>query len=230
MHGSRGRAEPAASTLLSEPAIIAGIAKALLPALPALDWDAWVADYSRIRDAIELTYPKIFGQFNARMWTPGGFRKPVPASERVWHTPTGKANFIVPESLDENPDLSGAGAPTMRLFTVRSDGQFNTTIYSNDDRFRGVYGTRMVLFMGRADMDRLGFAEGDLVTASTPATDGVARSVHGLRIVEFSIPAGCIAGYFPECNPLIPLWHHAKESKVPAAKAIDVILTRETAG
>ncbi len=228
MHGSRGRAEPAAATLRSEPAIIAGIAKALLPALPTLDWDAWVANYARVRDAIEETYPAIFGDFNERMWTPGGFRKPVPAAQRKWDTPNGKANFIVPESLDENPDMTAEGEAILRLFTVRSDGQFNTTIYSNDDRFRGVYDTRMVLFMNRIDMDRLGFAEGDMVTARTPSTDGVARSVGGLRITEYSVPAGCIAGYFPECNPLIPLWHHAKESMVPAAKAIDVCLKRDT--
>ena len=229
MHGSRGRAEPASPSLRSEPAIVAGLAKALLPTLPGLDWDAWVADYARIRDAIEQTYPDIFGQFNARMWTPGGFRKPVPAAQRIWNTPSGKANFIAPQSLQGDPDLLPTGQDTLRLFTVRSDGQFNTTIYSHDDRFRGVYGTRMVLFVARADMDRLGLAEGDLVTARTPATDGVARSVAGLRVTEFSVPPGCIAGYFPECNPLIPLWHHAKESQVPAAKAIDVILERDPA-
>lgn len=228
MHGSRGRAEPASSNLLSEPAIVAGLAKALLPASPGPDWDAWVADYGRIRDAIQATYPDIFGDFNERMWTPGGFRKPVPAAQREWKTPSGKATFIVPDGLDANPDLPETGAETLRLFTVRSDGQFNTTIYSQDDRFRGVYGTRMVLFMARSDMDRLGFAEGDMVTAQTPPTDGVTRSVSGLRITEYSVPAGCIAGYFPECNPLIPLWHHAKESMVPAAKAIDVRLVRES--
>src|SRR5471032_990412 len=226
MHGSRGRAEPAGPQLRSEPAIVAGIAKAALAPNPRVDWDGWCADYARVRDAIEQTYPEIFGQFNARMWTPGGFRKPVPAAERIWKTPTGKANFIAPESLDEDPDLKAAGPQTLRLFTVRSDGQFNTTIYSNDDRFRGVKGSRKVLLMARADMDRLGLAEGDLVTARTPSQDGVERHVDNLRIAEYDIPQGCIAGYYPECNPLIPLWHHAKESKVPAAKSIDVVLQR----
>ena len=228
MHGSRGRVEPAADTLLSEPAIVAGIAKALLPALPTLHWDAWVADYAKIRDAIEATFPAIFNQFNERMWTPGGFRKPVAASGRKWETPKGKAMFMVPESLEVDPDMPADGENVLRLFTVRSDGQFNTTIYSNDDRFRGVKGTRMVLFMAKVDMDRLGFAEGDIVGASTPSLDGVARRVDGLRVVEYSIPPGCIAGYYPECNPLIPLAHHAKESMVPAAKAIDVVLSRST--
>ena len=229
IHGSRGRAQPASAHLLSEPAIIAGIAKATLVANPLVDWDAWRADYALVRDAIEATYPKIFKDFNLRMWQPGGFRKPVAASERVWETDTGRANFIVPDSLDEDPDIHGGAAAerTLRLFTVRSDGQFNTTIYSHDDRFRGVYGTRMVLFMAPADMARLGLKEADLVTAVTPAADGVPRSVAGLRVTPYDIPVGCIAGYYPECNPLLALSHHAEKSMVPAAKAIEVLLQRE---
>lgn len=225
MHGSRGMAEPVAGTLLSEPAIVAGIAKATLDPNPRVDWDRWVADYASIRDAIAATYPEIFHDFNARMWTPGGFRKPLGAAHRVWKTDSGKANFTAPEALDADPDMQG-GAATLRLFTVRSDGQFNTTIYSHDDRFRGVYGSRMVLFMARADMAKHALAQGDLVALRCAAEDGVERRVGGLAVVPYDVPEGCIAGYFPELNPLIPLWHHAKESKVPAAKAIDVILER----
>ncbi|KQQ97111.1 FdhF/YdeP family oxidoreductase [Massilia sp. Leaf139] len=225
IHGSRGMAEPAAHTLLSEPAIVAGIAQATLDANPRADWQGWVDDYGRIREAIAETYPDIFHDFNARMWTPGGFRKPVGAAHRVWKTESGKAEFTVPEELQGNPDLKG-GPATMRLFTVRSDGQFNTTIYSHDDRFRGVYGSRRVVFMHRADMAERGFAQGELVTLRGAGGDGVAREVGGLAVVPYDIPQGTIAGYFPECNPLIPLWHHAKESKVPAAKAIDVLVER----
>lgn len=225
MHGSRGMAEPVAPSLLSEPAIVAGIARATLDPNPRVDWERWVADYASIRDAIAETYPEIFHDFNARMWTPGGFRKPLGAANRVWKTESGKANFTVPEALQGNPDLKG-GAGTLRLFTVRSDGQFNTTIYSHDDRFRGVYGSRMVIFMARADMARYALKQGDLVGLRCAAEDGVERRVGGLAVVPYDVPEGCIAGYFPELNPLIPLWHHAKESKVPAAKAIDVILER----
>ena len=225
MHGSRGVAEPAADSLLSEPAIVAGIARALLPPNPKLDWEKWVADYGLIRDAIAETYPDIFHDFNQRMWQPGGFARPIAARKREWKTKTGKANFIVPEALNENPDMAEP-ADVLRLFTLRSDGQFNTTVYHNDDRFRGVYGTRMVLLLNHADIARLGLAEGDRVTAATYAGDGVARSVAGLRITPYDIPPGCAAGYFPECNPLIPLWHHAEESMVPAAKAISIRLTR----
>ena len=229
MHGSRGMAEPIAPTLLSEPAIVAGIAKATLDPNPRVEWDAWVADYAKVRDAIATTYPDIFHNFNERMWTPGGFPKPLAAAERVWKTDSGKAEFTAPDELTGNPDLDGGGPDVLRLFTIRSDGQFNTTIYSHDDRFRGVHGSRMVLFMGEADMARHGLAKGDVVALTTVADDGVERRVDGLQIVPYDVPPGCIAGYYPECNPLIPLWHHAKESKVPAAKAIDVLLERSSA-
>jgi len=223
MHGSRGAAEPVAATLLSEPAIVAGIAKATLDPNPRVDWDAWVGDYARVRDAIEETYPDIFEDFNARMWTPGGFRKPVGAAHRVFDTGSKRAEFTVPEALPGDPDMD-AGPPALRLFTIRSDGQFNTTIYHEDDRFRGVYGSRMVLFMSRPDMARFGLEQGDSVALRTPSDDGIERRVEGLAVVPYDVPEGCIAGYYPELNPLIPLWHHAKESKVPAAKAIDVLL------
>jgi formate dehydrogenase major subunit len=221
MHGSKGMAEPAASTLLSEPAIVAGLAKAMLEPNPKVDWDAWVADYSKIRDAIAETYPEIFHDFNARMWTPGGFRKPNAAAKREWKTPNGKANFTVPDTLTVDPDLPDREG-TLRLFTVRSDGQFNTTIYSLDDRFRGVTGDRMVLFMSKADMEARGLQDGARVSAFTATDDGVERRVDGLKVMEYPVPPGCIAGYYPECNPLIPLWHYAKESYVPAAKSIAV--------
>lgn len=225
MHGSRGRAAPVASTLLSEAAIVAGIAKATLDPNPKVDWDRWVGDYGLVREAIAETYPDIFHDFNARMWTPGGFRRPLGAAHRVWKTESGKAHFTAPEALQGNPDLRG-GPQTLRLFTVRSDGQFNTTIYNYDDHFRGVQGSRMVLFMARADVARYSLREGELVSLRTAADDGVERRVDGLAVVPYDVPEGCIAGYYPELNALIPLWHHAKESKVPAAKAIDVILER----
>lgn len=228
MHGSRGATEPAARTLLSEPAIVAGIAKATLDPNPKVDWDAWVGDYSTIRDAIGETFPAIFHDFNDRMWTPGGFRKPLGAAERVWNTESKRAEFTVPDELQGDPDMEG-GEQVLRLFTIRSDGQFNTTVYSNDDRFRGVHGSRMILFMGPTEMQRRGLAEGDLVSLRTKADDGVERRVDRLQIVPYDVPDGCIAGYYPECNPLIPLWHHARESKVPAAKSIDVLLERSAA-
>jgi molybdopterin-dependent oxidoreductase alpha subunit len=229
MHGSRGVTQPASPHLRSEPAILGGIAKALLPPNPHIDWDRWVGNYALIRDEITAIFPEMFHDFNARLWTPGGFRRPLPAAKREWKTPNGKANFKTPRGFDEDPDVQVYDRDVLRLMTMRSDDQFNTTIYTLDDRFRGVYGTRKVIFMNVADIERLGLKVGDKVTASTVARDQetVARSVSGLRVTEYDIPRGCAAGYYPECNPLIPLWHHAEGSYVPAAKAIPVRLRIE---
>jgi molybdopterin-dependent oxidoreductase alpha subunit len=229
MHASRGVAEPAEPTLRSEAAIVAGIAQATLPPNPKVPWTEWVGDYALVRDAIAATFPEIFHDFNARFRTPGGFHRPIPARHRVWKTKTGKANFIVPDGLEVDPDAPVTGPEVLRLMTIRSDDQFNTTIYSLDDRFRGVHGTRRVLFMNRQDIARLGLAEGTIVTATTAVDDGELREVPGLRVTPYDIPPGCAAGYYPECNPLVPLAHHAEGSKVPASKSIPIRLQRAPA-
>jgi len=224
MHGSRGMAEPASAHLLSEPAIVAGIAKAVL-APNKVPWDDWVADYAKVRQAIAQTYPEIFHDFEQRMWQPGGFHRPLGACHREWKTPNGKANFIAPPSLEEDDDMTARGPDVIRLTTLRSFDQFNTTVYGLHDRFRGIHGTRHVLMMNDADIARLGLADGQLVRARTAADDGVVREVAGLRIVRYDIPAGCAAGYFPELTPLVPLWHHAVGSQVPAYKSVPIRLT-----
>jgi molybdopterin-dependent oxidoreductase alpha subunit len=222
MHGSRGQVAPASPHLLSEPRIVAELAKATLAPNPKVPWDDWVADYSRVREAIAATYPDIFHEFNARMWQPGGFHRPIGARHRQWKTKTGKANFIVPDGLATDIDTPTEARDILQLMTLRSNGQFNTTVYSYDDRFRGVYGSRMVILMHRNDIDRLELHEGAEVTLVCAAGDDVHRAVGGFRIVLYDIPEGCIGGYYPECNPLIPLWHHAERSKVPAAKSVPV--------
>ncbi|HZA91736.1 MAG TPA: molybdopterin dinucleotide binding domain-containing protein [Gemmatimonadales bacterium] len=215
-------AKPASPDLLSEPSIVAEIAKATLPVNAKVPWDQWVADYARIRDAIEVTYPDDFRGFNERMWQPGGFHRPVAARERRWKTKTGKANFTVPQSLEADLGIAANDRDILTLMTVRSNDQFNTTIYGYYDRFRGVRGTRMVLYMNRGDIVRLHLEEGDTVTLTTAVDDGVVRQVSGLRVTPYDIPEGCCAAYYPECNPLIPVWHHADQSKVPAAKSIPI--------
>ncbi len=224
MHASDGVAEPAVPTLRSEAAILASIAEATLAPNSRVPWVDWVADYALVRNAIEATWPDIFHDFNTRFREPGGFQRPIAARHREWKTENGKANFVTPASLRANPDAPEPDTDTLRLMTVRSDDQFNTTVYSLDDRFRGIYGTRMVLLMNAADILRLGLAEGATVTAETAMNDGFHRTVAGLRVTQYDIPPGCAAGYFPECNPLIPLAHHAEGSQVPAAKAIPVRL------
>ncbi len=151
-HGSRGTSDPVGPHLRSEPWIVAEIAKATLPANPRVTWDSWVADYSRVREAIEATYPKVFHDLNGRMFQPGGLIKPLGARDRKWETETGRANFAVPAGLEADPDLPARGHDILDLITLRSNDQFNTTVYGYDDRFRGVKGTRAVLFMNRQDI------------------------------------------------------------------------------
>jgi molybdopterin-dependent oxidoreductase alpha subunit len=227
MHGSWGQVAPASPDLLSEQKIVAELAKAAAPSKSTIPWDDWVADYSKIRDAIAATYPDIFHDFNARMWKPGGFHRPLAARERKWNTETGKANFIVPKSLTTDIDTPPEDRDIVQLMTLRSNGQFNTTIYSYDDRFRGIYGSRRVVLMHANDIDRFGLKEGSIVTLSTAVNDGIDRTIGGLRVVRYDIPEGCIAGYYPECNPLLPLWHHEEKSKTPAAKSIPVRVKAE---
>lgn len=228
IHASYGVAKPASEHLLSETRIVAELAKATLPPKPEVPWDDWVADYGRIRDAIEATYPEDFRDFNARMDEPGGFVRPLPARERRWATDTGKANFKIPSGLSASFDL-GEAPEVFRLITLRSNDQFNTTIYGYDDRFRGIHDTRMVVMMNPNDVIRFGFSAGDSVTLVTVADDGVDRRLGGLTVLEYNIPEGCCAAYYPECNGLIPLWQHAEKSKVPAAKSVPVRILRDGA-
>jgi anaerobic selenocysteine-containing dehydrogenase len=220
IHASVGKAAPASPELKSETRIVVELAKATLPPNPKVPWDTWADDFATIRDAIEQTYPEQFKDFNTRMWQPGGFHRPNPARERKWKTSTGKANFIVPPLLtatgfEDAPDR-------FRLMTMRSNDQFNTTVYGYDDRFRGIEGTREVVLMNKDDIARLGLHDGQVVKLVSDAGDGVDREVGGLRVVAFDIPRGCVGGYYPECNPLIPLSHHAMYSKTPAAKSVPV--------
>ncbi len=220
IQGSLGTRKPASKHLLSELAIVAGIAKATLAPNPKVKWDAWVDDYARVRDLIEQTYPEQFRDFDARKFTPGGFYRGNSARERVWKTESKKADFTVPSAM------TGAGvddAPgRFRLITMRSNDQFNTTIYGYSDRLRGIEGTRDVVLINRADMARAGLAEGQVVSLASDAGDGEHRQVDGLTVTPFNLPDGCVGAYYPEMNPLMPLWYHDQESKTPAAKAVPV--------
>ncbi|MEG3087636.1 FdhF/YdeP family oxidoreductase [Sphingomonas sp. PB4P5] len=220
IHASRGKATPASEHLLSEPAIVGALAKQIVPPNPNVDWDAWVADYSTIRDAIEQTYPLVFPDYNARLFQPGGFWKGNKASERIWQTESGKAEFLTPTGLSATGFADAAGR--FRLMTLRSNDQFNTTIYGYHDRFRGVKGTRDVLFMHEADIAAAGLKENQIVALESDAGDGIVRRRDGLIVTPYSIPRGCLGAYYPECNVLMPVEHFAEESHVPAAKSVPV--------
>ncbi|MGH1570337.1 FdhF/YdeP family oxidoreductase [Methylobacterium sp. P31] len=220
IHGSIARRKPASEHLRSELAIVAGIAKATLKPNPKVRWDEWVGDYALVRDLIAETYPEQFHGFNERMWTPGGFYRGNSARERIWKTKTGKAQFTTPKTMTA---VGFGEAPgRYRLITMRSNDQFNTTIYGYSDRLRGIEGTRDVLLINPDEMRRANLHEGQVVSLVSDAEDGVERAVFGLKVVPFSLPDGCLGAYYPEMNPLMPLSHHDEQSKTPAAKSVPV--------
>ncbi|HEX4080024.1 MAG TPA: FdhF/YdeP family oxidoreductase [Rhizomicrobium sp.] len=220
IHGSVGKHKPASEHLLSEAAIVAGIAKATLPPNPKVKWDEWVGDYSKVRDLIEQTYPQMFRDFNKRLFTPGGFYRGNSARERIWKTRSGKAQFTTPENMSAVGVKDAPGR--FRLITMRSNDQFNTTIYGYSDRLRGIEGTRDVLLINPEEIRRAGLSEGQVVSLVSDAEDGVHREVGGLAVTPFSLPDGCVGAYYPEMNPLVPLWYHDRQSKTPASKGVPV--------
>jgi molybdopterin-dependent oxidoreductase alpha subunit len=229
VHGSTGRLPPASEHCRSEPWIIANLAKATVADRAVIDWDGMVADYDRIRDKIEEVFPDQFQDFNARIGMPGGFRLPNGASERIWNTPTGKANFLFnPEIKDQNGDAPER--PHLQLMTLRSHDQFNTTVYSNNDRYRGVSGERMVVFMNRDDMAELGLDEGALVEFTCATDRGIERRASGFKVVAYDVPKGCCGAYYPETNALLPLSHRDERSNTPAAKSVPVVISRVKPG
>ena len=228
IHGSVGRRTPASPYLLSEMAIVAGIAKATLPPNPKVEWQRWLGDYAIVRELIEETYPQYFKNFNDRLFQPGGFYKGNTAHERIWKTESGTAQFTVPVALSAAGFDDAPGC--LRLITMRSNDQFNTTIYGLSDRLRGIEGTRDVLLINPDEMRRQGLTAGQVVSLLGDAGDGIHREVGGLVVTPFSIPDGCVGAYYPEINPVIALSHHDVKSKTPASKAVPVRIRAQAEG
>jgi len=221
VHASEGIGKPIADTQRSETAIVAGIADAVLGD-KYLNWPALAGDYNLIRDHIEATIPG-FTDFNQRCEIPGGFYLGNAAAERRFNTPSGKAEF----SSEALPHLyRGENSEIFTLQTLRSHDQYNTTIYGLDDRYRGVYGQREVLFIHPDDIGQLGLSDGDYVDIETVWNDGILRKVSHFKLVGYNIPRGNLAAYYPEANPLVPLSHFGKDTGTPASKSIPVIVTR----
>jgi len=225
VHASKGFLKPPSDHLKSEPAIIAGIAKATLGTLHDIPWDDLVANYDRIRDMIEIVFPD-FREFNTRVRKPGGFRLDVPASRREWHTANGKANFLTARGLDEDHRMSLPEA--LVLTTIRSHGQYNTTIYNLDDRYRGVFGRRDVVFMCKDDMEARGITEGDRIdiTSINVRPQAAPRTASGFIAIEYNIPQGTVAGYYPELNRVIALADYDPHSGTPAYKGAPVTISK----
>ena len=109
---------------------------------------------------------------------------------------------------------------------MRSHDQYNTTVYGLNDRYRGVFGERRVLFIHADDIAALGMKAGDWVDLESLHDDEVKRIVRRFLLVEYDIPRGCLAAYYPETNPLVPLSSFADESRTPTSKSVPVIVTR----
>jgi molybdopterin-dependent oxidoreductase alpha subunit len=222
VHASSGKLRPASEQLRSEPAILAGMAHATLPN-SKVPWLDLIADYDRIRDGIEAVFPD-FEDFNNRIRVAGGFRLPLPPTMRVWKTASGKAEFIPFQGLAEDPEI--AAADVLKLTTIRSHDQYNTTIYGLDDRYRGVFGRRDVLFVNEEDLAARKLEHGDLVDVQTALTCGNALRLVGLTAVVYDIARGSVAAYYPEANVLVPLTYKDEQSGTPSYKSVPVRISR----
>ncbi|MFE7751809.1 FdhF/YdeP family oxidoreductase [Streptomyces sp. NPDC057428] len=217
VHSSRGNLTPASPHLLSEPAIVARLARAVLGPASTTPWEDFEKDYGTIRDRISRVVPG-FEDFNARVARPGGFTLPhAPRDERRFPTATGKANFTA--APVEYPEL-----PEGRLLlqTLRSHDQYNTTIYGLDDRYRGIKGGRRIVMVNPEDARALGLADGSYTDLVSEWKDGVERRAPGFRVVHYPTARGCAAAYYPETNVLVPLDATADTSNTPASKSVVV--------
>ncbi|MFF4228401.1 FdhF/YdeP family oxidoreductase [Streptomyces sp. NPDC001820] len=217
VHASRGNLTPASPHLLSEPAIVARLARAVLGPRSLTPWEDFEKDYGTIRDRIARVVPG-FEDFNAKIARPGGFTLPhAPRDERRFPTATGKANFTAaPVEFPKVP------AGRLLLQTLRSHDQYNTTIYGLDDRYRGIKGGRRVVLVHPDDARELGLADGSYTDLVSEWKDGVERRAAGFRVVHYPTARGCAAAYYPETNVLVPLDSTADTSNTPASKSVIV--------
>ena len=227
VHSSTGQNEPAANTLRSETAIVAAMAMASV-GNKIVDWGKLSSDYDYIRQDISNVIPD-FKHYNSKIATERGFHLQNSAAQRQWVTPEKKAKFCdaqLPEQLaHENAEMLTT-KPVLTLQTLRSHDQYNTTIYGLDDRYRGVYGERNVIFINAQDMNKQALKNGEHVKISTVSNDGIERSVTNFKVIEYPIPLGCVAGYYPETNPLVPLESVADDCGTPTYKSIPISIEK----
>lgn len=213
VHSSRGVLKPVSDNLLSEPVIVCGLAKATLGEKSKVDWDKYTEHYDNIRDDIEKTIPG-FENYNERVRNPGGFYLSNCNREGKFETPTGKAHFTV--SLYEPVKMSD---DDLIMMTIRSHDQFNTTIYGLNDRYRGIYNERRIILMNEEDMRRRDLKKNDVVDLYN-YENGLERIARKFKVVQYPIPEGCAATYFPEANVLVPITSVAEKSNTPASKTV----------
>ncbi len=224
VQSSQGILDPPSEYLRSEPAIVAGLAKATLGDKSFVDWDRLISNYDHIRDAIERVIPG-FEDYNQRVREPGGFYLPNGAREQRFNTPSGRARF----TLNEVPKTIIVPGEYL-MMTIRSHDQYNTTIYGLDDRYRGIYNERRVVLMNRQDMTDAGLAPEQVVNL-VGEHQGQVRIARRFKVVPYDIPRRCVATYFPEANVLVPVDAFARTSKTPVSKSVPVrILPEEESG
>ncbi|AOW18856.1 hypothetical protein LPB03_15970 [Polaribacter vadi] len=219
IHNSQGHLNPASEHLLSEPAIVAGLANATLKK-SSVNWTKLVSNYDFIRNEIEAVIPG-FENYNERVRVGKGFYLPNNARENDFKpTNTGKANFSINSpseiKLEENQFI---------LMTIRTHDQFNTTIYGLNDRYRGVLNERRVIFMNPKDMQKLHLEKLDLVDL-TSHFNGEVREAKGFLAIPYSIPEQCTATYFPEANVLVPIKSTADISNTPNSKSTIITIKK----
>ena len=215
----QGKLAPASDQLLSEPAIVAGLAQAVLGNRSTVKWSELTLNYDLVRDHIEQVVPD-FEDYNRRVRQPGGFYLPNPIRERKFKTSDGLAHFTVHPlpRIDLQPG-------EFLMMTMRSHDQFNTTIYGLDDRYRGIRNGRRVVFLNPEDIALAGFAAGERVDLIS-RFDGHERVARSFTIVPYSIPTRCAATYFPETNVLVPVRYFADKSHTPASKSVVISICR----
>jgi formate dehydrogenase major subunit len=219
VHGSGGINKPASPELRSEVAIIAGIAEATLGS-KIVDWKALGHHHDRIRDLISRTVPG-FHNYNERVRKPRGFRLYNAVEHRVWQTPSRKATFSSCELPSQTEHQRAAGEKGLFVLqTFRSHDQYNTTVYGLDDRYRGIYGERQIVFINPADLEQIGARPGDRVDIVGQHEDEIERVAKSFRVVPYDVPRGSVAGYYPELNVLVPLSSAGEQSDTPTSKSI----------
>ena len=218
VHSSEGQLKPAHPGLYSEAAIVSRLGERVLGPETPVPWSWLIENYDRIRDLIEKAIPH-FDDFNERVRQPGGFHLYNGARERKFNTDGGRAKF----TINEVPDLS-LQEGTFRMMTIRTHDQYNTTVYGNEDRYRGIKGGRRIVFMNEDDMSEAGISAGALVDLRNDF-GGQQRIALRFTVVPYPIPRRCVGTYFPEANVLVPLERFADGSFTPASK--DVVVTIE---
>ena len=215
VQSSKGMLEPVSTHLLSEPAIVCHLAKAVLGNKSKINWDNYLTHYDHIRNDIEKTIPG-FEQYNKRVRQPGGFYLPNANRNGTFDTASKKAQFTISDIYI--PQLA---EDELMMMTIRSHDQFNTTIYGLDDRYRGIYNERRVILMNQEDITARDLKDGDIVDIYN-YTGGIERVAHKFIIIAYPIPAGCTATYFPETNVLVPITSVADKSNTPVSKGVIV--------